>query len=60
MPLVAFAYNNSYQARIQMASYEDLYGCRCRSPICWDDLGERKLIGPDLVEETEAKVRIIR
>ncbi len=43
-----------------MAPYEALYGCRCRSPICWDDLGERRFLGPDLVEKTEAKVRLIR
>ena len=34
VPLVEFAYNNSYQARIQMATYEVLYGRSCQSPIC--------------------------
>ena len=34
LPLVEFAYNNSYQASIQMAPYEALYGRPCRSPIC--------------------------
>nr|CAD1837552.1 unnamed protein product [Ananas comosus var. bracteatus] len=43
-----------------MAPYEALYGRRCRSPICWDDVGERRLIGPDLVEDAEAKIRIAR
>nr|CAD1823352.1 unnamed protein product [Ananas comosus var. bracteatus] len=60
LPLVEFAYNNSYQASIGMAPYEALYGRRCRSPICWDDVGERRLIGPDLVEDAEAKIRIAR
>ena len=35
LPLIEFAYNNSYQASIQMAPYEALYGRPCRSPICW-------------------------
>jgi len=47
--LVEFSYNNNYQASIQMAPYEALYGKKCRSPVCWDDIGERKLLGPDLI-----------
>ena len=34
-PLIEFAYNNSYQASIQMEPYEALYGRPCRSPVCW-------------------------
>ena len=34
LPLVEFAYNNSYQASIQMAPYEALYWRPCRSPLC--------------------------
>ena len=49
LPLVEFAYNNSYQARIKVAPYEALYGRKCRSPICWDDVGERRLLGPEIV-----------
>ncbi|KZV52548.1 Gag protease polyprotein [Dorcoceras hygrometricum] len=41
LPLIEFAYNNSYQASIEMAPYEALYGRKCRSPILWDDVGER-------------------
>lgn len=43
-----------------MAPYKALYGCQCRSPFYWDNLGEHKVIVPDLVEEVEAKVRIAR
>ncbi|XP_039120511.1 uncharacterized protein LOC120256910 [Dioscorea cayenensis subsp. rotundata] len=43
-----------------MAPYEALYGRRCRSPICWDDVGERKLLGPEIVQLTVEKVRLIR
>ena len=49
MPLVEFAHNNNYQASIGMAPYEALYGRRYRSPIFWDDIGERKLLGTKLV-----------
>ena len=52
MPLVEFAYNNNFQTSIGMAPYEALYGRKCKSPICWDDVGEGKLLGPDLVQVT--------
>lgn len=60
LPLVKFAYNNSYQSSIKMAPYEALYGRRCRSPICWEEIGERKYLGPELVQQAEEKLRIIR
>uniref|UniRef100_A0A2N9GSB9 Integrase catalytic domain-containing protein n=2 Tax=Fagus sylvatica TaxID=28930 RepID=A0A2N9GSB9_FAGSY len=60
LPLVEFAYNNSYQASIQMAPYEALYGRKCRSPICWDDIGERKILGPEIVQHTVDKIQLIR
>ena len=44
--LMEFAYNNIYQASIEMASYEALYGRKCRTPIFWDEVGERRLFGP--------------
>ncbi|KAG8483110.1 hypothetical protein CXB51_022028 [Gossypium anomalum] len=50
-----FAYNNSYQASIRMAPYETLYGRRCRTPSCWIELGERQVLGLDLVANTEDK-----
>ncbi|PHT63815.1 hypothetical protein T459_32344 [Capsicum annuum] len=39
LPLVEFAYNNSYHASIKMAPFEALYGRRCRSPIGWYEVG---------------------
>ena len=60
LALVEFAYNNSYQASIKMAPYEALYGRRCISPICWETLGERSLVGPHWVQETSKKVQQIR
>ena len=43
-----------------MAPYEALYGPRCISPLCWDVIGERSLVGPDWVQQTHDKVRVIR
>ena len=60
LPLVEFAYNNSYQASIQMAPYEALYGRPCRSLVYWTEVGERSTIGPDLVKDTPKKVDFIR
>ncbi|KAG5540501.1 hypothetical protein RHGRI_020647 [Rhododendron griersonianum] len=60
LPLVEFAYNNSYQANIGMAPYEALYGRPCRSPICWTEVREDALLGPELVRETTEKVKVIR
>lgn len=52
LPFVEFAYNNSFHASIQMAPYESLYGRKCRSPLCWDSIGERAILGPDWVQQT--------
>ena len=60
LPLVEFVYINSYQASIQMASYEALYGRPCRSPVCWTEVGERTTTGPKLVRDTSEKVDLIR
>ena len=57
--LVEFAYNNSYQAGIQMAPYEALYGRPCRSPLCWTKVGESSITGPDLIRDTSEKVSLI-
>ncbi|EOY16855.1 Uncharacterized protein TCM_035774 [Theobroma cacao] len=60
LPLVEFAYNNSFQTSIQMAPFEALYGRRCRSPIGWLEVGERKLLGPELVQDATEKIHMIR
>ena len=60
LPFMEFAFNNSYQASIQMAPYEALYGRPCRSLVCWTEVGERYAIGPDLVKDTSKKVDLIR
>ena len=60
LPLVEFAYNNNYQASIQMAPYEALYGTPCRSPICWIEVGESSITGPNLIRDTSENVGFIR
>ncbi|GJV56424.1 putative reverse transcriptase domain-containing protein [Tanacetum coccineum] len=39
LPLVEFSYNNNYHASIKAAPFEALYGRRCRSPVCWAEVG---------------------
>ena len=60
LPLVEFSYNNSYQASIGMAPFEALYGRKCRSPVCWNEVGEAKLLGPELVRMTTENIQMIR
>ncbi|KAM5551108.1 hypothetical protein ABKV19_026106, partial [Rosa sericea] len=60
LPLVEFAYNNSYHSSIGMAPYEALYGRPCRTPICWAEVGDREFLGPEIVQETTEKIYIIR
>lgn len=60
LPLLEFAYNNSYQSSIGMAPFEALYGIPCRSPLCWAEAGEAAMLGPQLVQEATAKVQLIR
>ena len=60
LPLIEFAYNNSFHSSIGMAPFEALYGRKCRSPIGWFEVGEAAVSGPDSVFETMEKVKFIR
>nr|GEU33014.1 putative reverse transcriptase domain-containing protein [Tanacetum cinerariifolium] len=60
LSLVEFSYNNSYNSSIQCASFEALYGRKCRSPILWAKIGESRLIAPNLVQKTTDKVVLIK
>ena len=60
LSLVEFAYNNSYHSSIGMPPYEALYGRKCRSPLCWTEVGEKYVEGPDLIRETAEKVPLIQ
>nr|GFC53220.1 retrotransposable element Tf2 [Tanacetum cinerariifolium] len=56
--LVEFSYNNSCHASIKCAPFEMLYGRKCRAPICWDQVGEHVIEGPEMIEVTNAKVAV--
>ena len=60
LTLMEFAYNNSYQANIEMSPFEALYGRKCRTPVYWDEVGERRLVGLELVQITSEKVKVVR
>ena len=59
MSLMEFAYNNSYHSSIEMAPYEALYGRKCRSSLCWEEVGERKLLGPKIIQMIFEKINLI-
>ena len=60
LPLVKFSYNNNYHSSIGMPPYEALYGRLCRSPIFWEEIGDRALLGPKIIEQTSKKIRLIK
>ncbi|KAK1421720.1 hypothetical protein QVD17_24278 [Tagetes erecta] len=60
LPLAEFSYNNSYHASIKMPPYEMLYGRRCRTPICWCEIGQRELGSLEIVEATTEKLEKIK
>nr|GEV18818.1 reverse transcriptase domain-containing protein [Tanacetum cinerariifolium] len=60
LPLVKFSYNNSYHASIKAAPFESLYGQKCRSPICWAEVGDTQLTGPEIIHEITKKIVKIR
>ncbi|GKF04086.1 putative reverse transcriptase domain-containing protein [Tanacetum coccineum] len=60
LPLVEFSYNNSYHASIKAAPFEALYGRKCRSPVCWAEVGDVQLTEPEIIHETTKKIVQIR
>ncbi|GJX57687.1 putative reverse transcriptase domain-containing protein [Tanacetum coccineum] len=56
LPLVEFSYNNSYHECIKAAPYEALYGRKCRSLVCWSEVGDNQLTGPELIRDTTEKI----
>ncbi|GJV67656.1 hypothetical protein Tco_1483165 [Tanacetum coccineum] len=56
LPLVEFSYNSSYHASIKAAPFEALYGRKCRSPVCWSEVGDSQFTGPEIIQETTEKI----
>jgi hypothetical protein len=60
LPYAEFSYNNSYQASLKKSPFEALYGRKCRTPLYWDQIGERQVFGLEIVEEAEQLVQQVR
>jgi hypothetical protein len=53
LPYAEFSYNNNYQASLKMSLFEALYGIKCRTPLYWDQIGERQSFGQEIIQEAE-------
>jgi hypothetical protein len=60
LPYAEFLYNNSYQASIEMAPFEALYGRQFRTPLLWSQTGERQVFGLEVLKDTKRQVQMIR
>ncbi|KAI3776268.1 hypothetical protein L1987_46042 [Smallanthus sonchifolius] len=56
LPLIEFSYNNNYHSSIKAAPFEALYGRKCRTPICWTEIRDNQLSGPETLQETTDKI----
>ncbi|KAH9319415.1 hypothetical protein KI387_021184 [Taxus chinensis] len=60
LPLVEFGYNNTYHTSLKMVPFEALYGRKCRTPVSWDIIEDREVIGPEILTEMEQQIKMIR
>ena len=60
LSLIKFTYNNSFHSSIEMAPFKALYGRRCRTPLCWYESGKTTMLGPEVVQETTEKIKMIQ
>ncbi|WVZ52062.1 hypothetical protein U9M48_003155 [Paspalum notatum var. saurae] len=58
LPYAEFSYNNSYQASLKKSPFEPLYGRRCRTPLFWNQTGEKQVFGPDLIRDAEQQIKM--
>ncbi|WVZ63495.1 hypothetical protein U9M48_013122 [Paspalum notatum var. saurae] len=59
LPYAEFSYNNSYQASLKKSPFEALYDKRCRTPLLWNQTGEKQVFGPDIIQDAEQQLRIV-
>ncbi|CAN6723565.1 unnamed protein product [Malus baccata var. baccata] len=60
LDLIEFAYNNRFHSSIGMSPFEAIYGKSYRTPLCWSEVSERVLVGPEIVEETTQNIQVIK
>ncbi|MCI27558.1 retrotransposon protein, partial [Trifolium medium] len=60
LPLIEFTYNKSFHSSIGIAPFEALYGRKCRTPLCWFESGESVVLGPEIVQQTTEKIKMIQ
>jgi hypothetical protein len=60
LPYAEFSYSNNYHASLKMSSFEALYGRNCRTPLHWDQPGERQVFSPEILLESEENIRMVR
>ncbi|WVZ53887.1 hypothetical protein U9M48_004774 [Paspalum notatum var. saurae] len=60
LPYAEFSYNNSYQASLKKSPFEALYGRMCRTPLFWNQTGEKQVFGPDLIRDAEQQIKMVR
>nr|GEW99558.1 putative reverse transcriptase domain-containing protein [Tanacetum cinerariifolium] len=56
LSLVEFSYNNNYHASIKATPFKALYGRKCRTPVCWAEVRDAQLTGPELIRKTTKKI----
>ncbi|GJQ97497.1 putative reverse transcriptase domain-containing protein [Tanacetum coccineum] len=60
LPEIARQVKEPYHASIKAAPFKALYGRKCRSPICWAEVRDVQLTGPEIIHETTKKIVQIR
>jgi hypothetical protein len=60
LPYAEFSYNDSYQESLKIAPFEMSYHRRYRTPLFWSETGEWKVFGPDILQEAEKQVHMVR
>ncbi|WVZ89106.1 hypothetical protein U9M48_035559 [Paspalum notatum var. saurae] len=60
LPYAEFSYNNCYQASLKKSPFEALYGRRCRTPLFWNQTGEKQVFGPDLIRDAKQQIKMVR